>query len=60
VYASNPSTTDALFDPNREIVLRVRLNPAEYSALAMLAEAKGMARPALLREYLHQNVVNAL
>jgi predicted DNA binding CopG/RHH family protein len=48
---------DKTQDPNywnREIILKVRLNQAEFDALAKLAAAQGIARPALMRKFLHQ------
>ena len=42
-------------DQNREIVFRLRLNPAEHAALVEMAVAKGISPAATRRQYIHQN-----
>jgi hypothetical protein len=44
-----------LDDRDREIRIKVRLNPAEYAALIKMADAKGTIPAVLIREFIHQN-----
>jgi hypothetical protein len=47
--------TNDLNDRNREIRIKVRLNPAEHAALLKIADAKGKIPTVLIREYIHQH-----
>ncbi len=45
-----------LDNPNREKILRLRLNPSEFQALIRIAQAANADGPcALLRAFIHQN-----
>jgi hypothetical protein len=40
---------------NREIRIKVRLNPAEHAALIKMADAKRTIPAVLIRDYIHRN-----
>jgi hypothetical protein len=49
------SNTNDMNSRNREIRIKVRLNPTEYATLLKIADAKGTIPAVLFREYIHQN-----
>jgi hypothetical protein len=48
------STTNDLYDPYREIQIKIRLNQAESEALAQLTTAKGMCASEAIRQYIRK------
>jgi hypothetical protein len=44
-----------MFDRNREIQIKLRLNQAELDALKKIAALQGVGKCDVLRSYIHQN-----
>jgi hypothetical protein len=44
-----------LRDNDREIIVRVRLNQAEYDILAAMSDASGRPKGAILRDVIYRN-----
>ena len=44
-----------MFDKDRQLLLKLRLNPAEREALIKIAIAKGTNPSSVLRDFIHKN-----
>jgi hypothetical protein len=44
-----------MFDPTRQLLLKLRLNAAEREALIKMAIVRGITPSDVLRDYIHKN-----